>query len=86
IHTGPLEHGEVFSFYSANLQRKYAPDSRDDAIGVWRDVTLARMLDWGFTSLGNWADPSFYGNQKVAYVANGWIVGDRQRINTGNDY
>ncbi|GAD03451.1 beta-galactosidase [Agarivorans albus] len=86
IHTGPLEHGEVYSFYSANLQRKYAPDSRDEAIAVWRDVTLARMLDWGFTSLGNWADPSFYGNQKVAYVANGWIVGDHQRINTGNDY
>jgi agarase len=75
IHTGPLKHGEVFSFYGANLQRKYQQASRTDALDIWQDVTLARMMDWGFTSLGNWSDPSFYGNGKVPYTAHGWIVG-----------
>ena len=86
IHTGPLKHGEVFSFYGANLQRKYQQSSQADALAIWQDVTLARMMDWGFTSLGNWSDPSFYGNGKVPYTAHGWIVGSHQRINTGNDY
>nr|WOC95092.1 beta-agarase [Vibrio sp.] len=86
VHAGPLKHGEVFSFYSANLQRKYNKDSSEEAIKIWKDVTLARMQDWGFTSLGNWSDPMFRKNGKVPYTAHGWITGDHQRIATGNDY
>lgn len=85
IHTGALKKGEVFSFYSANLQRKYQT-SREEALKIWKDVTLNRMQDWGFTTLGNWADPKFYDNQQIAYAANGWIFGDHARISTGNDY
>lgn len=86
IHTGPLSHGEVFSFYGANLQRKYQTNTREETLELWQDVTLARMKDWGFTSLGNWSDPSYYGNGQVPYTAHGWIVGSHERINTGNDY
>ncbi|HAS8441713.1 TPA: beta-agarase [Vibrio vulnificus] len=86
VHKGPLKHGEVFSFYSANLQRKYDTDSAQEAIEIWKDVTLARMQDWGFTSLGNWSDPMYRKNGKVPYTAHGWITGDHQRVSTGNDY
>ncbi|MDR9830118.1 beta-galactosidase [Vibrio sp. FNV 38] len=86
VHTGPLKHGELFSFYSANLQRKYETDSAQEAIEIWKDVTLARMQDWGFTSLGNWSDPMYRKNGKVPYTAHGWITGDHQRVSTGNDY
>lgn len=86
IHTGPLKHGELFSFYSANLQRKYETESAQEAIDIWKDVTLARMQDWGFTSLGNWTDPMYRKNGKVPYTAHGWITGDHQRVSTGNDY
>ncbi len=85
VHSGALKKGEVFSFYGANLQRKYG-GTFSEAEKVWKDITVDRMVDWGFTTLGNWADPMFYDNQKVAYVANGWIFGDHARISTGNDY
>lgn len=86
IHNGPLEHGEVFSFYAANLQRKFAPDSFKSAVETWQDVVLARMMEWGFTSLGNWSDSMYYSNTKVPYTAHGWIIGDHQRIPTDNDF
>jgi len=86
IHAGPLKHGEIFSFYGANLMRKYDVNSRSEVLDIWQDTTLARMTDWGFTSLGNWSDPSFYGNGKIPYTAHGWIVGNHQRVSTGNDY
>ena len=75
-HKGAVPHGETFSFYRANLERKYGekyPNSFEDK---WRDVTLERMKDWGFTSFGNWVDPMFYPTKKVPYFANGWIIGD----------
>ena len=82
VHTGPVKKGEGFSFYRANLERKYGPDY----LQRWREVTIDRQLDWGFTTLGNWADPSLYDNGKVAYVANGWIRGDHKRVSSGDDY
>ena len=84
-HSGPLKHGETYSFYAANLERKYAPLD-EDYIQVWRDVTLKRMQTWGFTSLGNWTDKSFYSNQKVPFFANGWIIGDFKTVSSGNDF
>lgn len=88
VHTGAVEKGEVFSFYLSNLMRKYNTETPEEALDIWRDVSLDRMLDWGFTSLGNWADPSFYGNARVPYVANGWTMfgGDYKGISSGNDY
>ncbi|GLS83856.1 beta-galactosidase [Paraferrimonas haliotis] len=84
-HSGPLNHGETYSFYSANLERKYGQDGAD-FMQTWRDVTLKRMMTWGFTSLGNWTDPSYYGNDKVPFFANGWIIGDFETVSSGNDF
>ncbi|WP_338027352.1 agarase [Colwellia maritima] len=75
-HKGPVPHGETFSFYRANLERKYGEQYPNSFEDKWRDVTLDRMKDWGFTSFGNWVDPMFYPTNKVPYFANGWIIGD----------
>ncbi|KXI28825.1 agarase [Paraglaciecola hydrolytica] len=82
VHSGPVKHGETFSFYSANLERKYGEQFMDK----WRSVTIQRMLEWGFTSFGNWTDPSFYQNGQMPYFANGWITGDYKTVSSGNDF
>ena len=84
-HSGPLKKGETYSFYSANLERKFGEDS-PNFMSEWRDFTLDRMEHWGFTSLGNWADPMFYDNTQVPYFANGWIIGDFKTVSSGNDF
>lgn len=86
VHQGPVKHGEAFSFYQANLERRYGETSPRSYLTKWRDVTVDRMLDWGFTSMGNWTDPSFYQVNKIPYFANGWIIGDYKTLSSGNDY
>lgn len=82
-HSGPVKQGETFSFYAANLERKYG---EKDPLQAWEEVTLKRMKHWGFTSLGNWTDPRFYDNNEVPYFANGWIIGDFKTVSSGNDF
>lgn len=84
-HKGPMPHGEVFSFYQANLERRYGETSKGSYLDNWREVTLNRMSDWGFTSFGNWTDPMFYNNEQMPYFANGWIIGDFKTISSGFD-
>ena len=79
-HKGPIAHGETYSFYRANLERRYGQTFPDSYIKKWQEVTLQRMKDWGFTSFGNWVDPAFYDVDKVPYFANGWIIGDYQTL------
>lgn len=83
---GPVEHGETFTFYGANLQRKYGADGTTDFMQKWRDVTVDRMLNWGFTSLGNWTASEFYSNGKIPYFANGWVIGDFKTVSSGDDF
>lgn len=85
-HSGPLKHGETFSFYSANLERKYGEDSPHSYLDDWQEVTVNRMLNWGFTSLGNWADPRFYQQKRIPFFANGWIIGNFKTVSSGNDF
>ncbi|WP_017446627.1 hypothetical protein [Gayadomonas joobiniege] len=84
-HKGPMEHGEVFSFYRANLERRYGQSAPNSFIQDWREVTLKRMQNWGFTSFGNWTDPMFYQDTQMPYFANGWIIGDFKRLSSGFD-
>lgn len=88
VHKGAMEKGEVISFYKANVMRKYQSQSGGEALATWDEVAIDRMVDWGFTSLGNWADPRLFSNERVAYVAHGWIHGrdEMARISSGNDY
>jgi len=75
-HKGPVPYGETFSFYRANLERRYGETSTESYVKKWHQVTAERMHDWGFTSFGNWVDPAFYQSEQVPYFANGWIIGD----------
>ncbi|MFS1423081.1 beta-galactosidase [Shewanella sp. 10N.286.48.B5] len=84
-HSGPLKHGETYSFYSANLERKYG-NQPQGYMQAWEDTTINRMLDWGFTSLGNWTDPRYYDNNKIPYFANGWIIGNYKTVSSGDDF
>nr|AAP70388.1 AguG [uncultured bacterium] len=86
VHSGSLKHGETFSFYRANLARKYATQDEETLMQYWRDATIKRMHNWGFTSFGNWVDASFYQMNRLPYFANGWIIGDFKTVNSGNDY
>jgi len=79
-HIGPVPHGETYSFYQANLERRYGQTSPNSYLKKWEEVTLDRMKSWGFTSFGNWVDPAFYPNEQVPYFANGWIIGDFQTL------
>ena len=85
-HSGPLPRGETFSFYSANLERKYGEEAPGSYLDAWEEVTIDRMLNWGFTSLGNWTDPRFYDQQRIPFFANGWIIGDFKTVSSGNDF
>ncbi|MEM8489759.1 MAG: agarase [Pseudomonadota bacterium] len=82
---GPLDGGETYSFYRANLERRYGQTSAESYVKAWEQVTLDRMNSWGFTSFGNWVDPAFYPNTQVPYFANGWIIGDFQTLSSPHD-
>ena len=86
VHTGPVKHGETYSFYRSNLERKYGETTPDSFMDDWRDTTLTRMKNWGFTSFGNWVDPSYYANERLPYFANGWIIGDFKTVSSGDDF
>lgn len=81
-HSGALDKGETFNFQRANLERKYG----NNYAKKWLDVTVDRMINWGFTSLGNWTDPKLYANNKIPYFANGWIRGDYKTVSSGQDF
>lgn len=85
VFAGAVDKGVVYNFYTANLERKYG----DIWLEKWKTTALNRTVTWGFTSFGNWSDPSFWGEgekNRVPYVADGWITGDHGRLSSGNDY
>lgn len=86
VHTGVIPKGETFSFYMANLSRKFETADMNEVLDKWETLTVDRMLDWGFTSFGNWIDTRFYDDARIPYFANGWIIGDFATVSTGNDY
>ncbi len=86
VQSGPMKHGETFSFYSANLERRYGETYPKSYMDTWRDVTIKRMIDWGFTSFGNWAEPEFYANTQIPFIAFADINGDFGTITSGFDF
>lgn len=85
-HFGPIKHGQTFSFYRSNLERRYGEQYKNSFFDKWLEVTENRMRNWGFTSFGNWIDPAFYHRNNLPYFANGWIIGDFQKVYSGADY
>jgi hypothetical protein len=79
---GPIKKGRTYSFYLANLHRKYGPDWLE----VWRTFSLDRLRAWGFNTIGNWSDPALYAYKKVPYTATIDIEGNYARVASGLDY
>ena len=81
-----LEEGRTFNFYTANLERKYGEEYAE----AWRDVTVDRFKNWGFSSIGNWSDPKmFFGKgeeTQMPYSANAWINGSHVMLESGNEF
>ncbi len=82
VHSGTMENGISYNFYEANLERKYGANYLEH----WRNVTVDRMINWGFTSLGNWTEPGLYNNERIPYFANANIRGDHKTVSSGNDF
>ncbi|MCS7192718.1 MAG: beta-galactosidase [Armatimonadetes bacterium] len=52
------------NFYAMNLFRKYGDDWRQK----WLDVTIRRLLSWGFNTIGNWSSAEVFRARKIPYV------------------
>jgi hypothetical protein len=79
---GPVKQGRTYNFFGANLYRKYGPDF----LNIWKKREITRLISWGFNTIGNWSDQSYYRNERIPYVATGGIGGDHRRISSGSDY
>ncbi len=81
-----LAQGTAFNHYSANLERKYGENYLEE----WKDVSIKRFKNWGFSTIGNWADPNlFFGKGeefKLPYAATGLTstFGNHARITSRN--
>jgi hypothetical protein len=74
--------GRTFSFYAANLQRKYGSAWS----AQWRAVTLARLRAWGFNTIANWSDPLFYEAKRVPYTVTLSVRGRLPEVPAAGDY
>ncbi|MCS7186865.1 MAG: beta-galactosidase [Armatimonadota bacterium] len=52
------------NFYAMNLFRKYGEDWQRK----WLDVTVKRLLSWGFNTIGNWSSAEVFRARKIPYV------------------
>ncbi|MCC6443584.1 MAG: beta-galactosidase [Armatimonadetes bacterium] len=81
IRSGPVREGAAYDFFAANLERIYGPGFEKP----WYDLTIRRLIAWGFNTLGNWSDWKLHRNGRIPYVASGGIAGDHARVGVGPD-
>lgn len=74
--------GRTFSFYRANLRRKYGEQWPD----LWRDAAYARLRSWGFNTIANWSQHDVMVNSPIPYVVSAGIPGDVRRLEEGHGY
>ena len=79
---GPIKKGQSYSFYLANLHRKYGPEWQE----AWRTSSLDRLHAWGFNTIGNSSEPALYAYKKAPYAATIRIQGNYGRVASGLDY
>jgi len=57
--------GLTYSFYGANLIRKYGPAWADK----WRESVYKRLRHWGFNTIANWSQDDVLANSDTPFVA-----------------
>jgi hypothetical protein len=77
-----FDHGHVFDFYTANLERKFGVDWR----ARWREQTLARLEAWGFNTIGNWSDPGLWSMHRLPYTVPLYLEGEYAKLSSGEDW
>lgn len=61
--------GLTFSFYCANLIRKYGSDWESE----WRTHTYSRLCSWGFTTIGNWSQEDVLQNSIIPFIVSAGV-------------
>jgi len=74
--------GRTFSFYRANLFRKYGPDWAN----AWRDMTYRRLQAWGVNTIANWSQEDVLLNSPMPFVASTGIWGKVRDIEGAAGY
>jgi hypothetical protein len=74
--------GRTFTFYCANLLRKYGESWRKE----WSAMSTARLRAWGFNTIGNWSDWGYMEEAGLPFVASGGVAGNARRIEGGGGY
>lgn len=75
------ENRRTFDFLAANLERKYGAGYKR----AWFDRTYARLVSWGFNTIGAFSSWDTLVNGKVPYTATVWVGGSHARIRTGGE-
>ncbi len=65
--------GRAFSFYMANLIRKYGEGWQEQ----WRDTSYARLRSWGFNTIANWSQKEVLEHSPMPYVVSLGVYGVR---------
>ncbi|WP_426285646.1 beta-agarase [Luteibacter sp. E-22] len=77
-----MNHGRWWDIYANNVARSLG----DKAEAAWRKRSVDRLKAWRFNTLGNWSDPAFAGDHRIAYTVPVLIRGDFNTVGTGFDY
>ncbi len=57
--------GRTFSFYGANLVRKYGAEWKT----MWRESVYPRLRHWGFNTIANWSQEDVLAHSDMPFVA-----------------
>jgi len=74
--------GRTFSFYNANLRRRYG----DDWPAAWRTMAYQRLRSWGFNTVANWSQQDVLDQSPMPFVGSLGVSGAFRRIEGGTGY
>jgi len=74
--------GETFSFYRANLFRKYG----DDWAVRWRASVYPRLQSWGFNTIANWSQGDVLENSEMPFTGSIGIWGEVRELEGARGY
>ncbi len=74
--------GRTFSFYCANLLKKYGPEWRQ----AWQETSAARLRNWGLNTIGNWSDGEVCRKSGLPYVTSFSLGAGLRNMEGANGY
>jgi hypothetical protein len=74
--------GRTFSFYRADLYRKYG----DGWPAKWRESVYPRLRSWGFNTIGNWSQGDVLDHSPIPFVTSAGIGGQVRDLEGARGY